>query len=495
MNAITSKFAIGQPVSRTEDPALLRGEGRYSDDVSIPGQLHAAVVRSQHPHGELRGLYADAARAMPGVRMVVTAADLAAYKDLPGNAALKNRDGSANACPPHPPLAAGRVRYVGEPVAVVVAETRKQADDAAEAVTADIEPLPAVVDDVAALLPGAPLVHDAAPGNLAADYHHGDAAAVAAAFAAAAHVCRLPLRSNRIVVCAMEPRSATAEYDAETGRWTLHVGSQGVWGMRNGVAHIMGVAPERIRVLTNHVGGSFGMKATVYPEYVALLHAARALGRPVHWADHRSGSFMSDSHGRDHAMSGELALDAEGRILALRMTGTANMGAYLGGFNTFMPTVNLVKNVIGVYRTPLLEVSTRCAYTNTTPVGPYRGAGRPEGNYYIERLLDNAAAEMGIDPVELRRRNHILPHEMPFEAASGQSYDSGDFPTVLDKALALADWDGFGARRAESARQGKLRGRGVGQYLEVTAPSGHEMGGIRFEPDGTVTIVTGTLDY
>ncbi len=495
MNVALNKFAIGQAVPRTEDPVLLRGEGRYSDDIKIPGQLYSTVVRSRHPHGFLRGLDSTEARSMPGVRMIVTAADLAGCKDFPGNATLKNRDGSSNPCPPHPILARERVRYVGEPVAVVVAETRAQADDAAEAVLLDIDPLPAVVDDDAALAPDAPRVHDEIPGNLAADYHHGDAAAVAAALDAAAHICRLPLRSNRIVVCAMEPRSATGEYGPETGRWTLHVGSQGVWGMRNGIAQIMNVEPERVRIVTGHVGGSFGMKAAVYPEYIALLHAAKALGRPVHWADDRSGSFVSDTHGRDHSMSAELGLDAEGRILALRVSGTANMGAYLGAFNTFMPTTNLVKNVIGAYRTPLLEVSTRCVYTNTTPIGPYRGAGRPEGNYYIERLMDNAAAEMEIDPLELRRRNHILPHEMPFEAASGLSYDSGDFPTVLDKALVAADWDDFDLRRAESRRQGKLRGRGVGQYLEVTAPSGHEMGGIRFEPDGTVTIITGTLDY
>ena len=495
MNAAVGKFSIGQSVSRTEDPLLLRGEGLYSDDVRVPGQLYATVVRSRHSHGILRSVDSAAARLMPGVRMIVTAADLAGCTDLPGNTELQNRDGSPNVCPPHPVLAGERIRYLGEPIAVVVAETRGQADDAAEAVMADVDALPAVVDDAAALVPGAPLVHDTIPGNLAADYHYGDSAAVAAALGKAAHVCKLPLRSNRVVVCAMEPRSATGEYDAVMGRWTLHVGSQGVWGMRNGLARIMGVEPERVRVVTGHVGGSFGMKAAVYPEYVALLHAAQALDRPVHWADDRSGSFVSDTHGRDHSMTAELGLDASGRILALRVSGTANMGAYLGAFNTFMPTVNLVKNVIGAYRTPLLEVSTRCAYTNTTPVGPYRGAGRPEGNYYIERLMDNAAAEMGIDPVELRRRNHILPHEMPFEAASGLSYDSGDFPTVLDKALVLADWGGFGLRRAESNRSGKLRGRGVGQYLEVTAGSGHEMGGIRFERDGTVTIITGTLDY
>ena len=495
MNVAFSKFSIGQPVARTEDPVLLRGEGQYSDDLSLPGQLHAVVVRSSYPHGVLGGVSGADALAMPGVKAVVTAADLAGYKDLPGNTGLKNHDGSTNVCPSHPPLARERVRYVGEPVAVVVAETLKQAQDAAEAVTVDIEPLDAVTDDAAALATGAAVVHDDVPGNLALDYHWGDAEAVAEGFAQSAHVCRLALRSNRIVVCAMEPRSATAEYDAEAGRWTLHVGSQGVFGMRAGTAAILGVPPERVRVKTGHVGGSFGMKAAVYPEYVAILHAARALGRPVHWKDDRSGSFLSDTHGRDHTMNAELALDAEGRILALRIEGTANIGAYLGAFNTFMPTTNLVKNVIGVYRTPALEVSVRCAYTNTTPVGPYRGAGRPEGNYYIERLIDTAAAEMGIDPVEMRRRNHIQPEQMPFEAASKMRYDSGDFPTVLDKALGFADWDNFAARRAESRRRGKLRGRGIGQYLEVTADSGHEMGGIRFERDGTVTIVTGTLDY
>ena len=495
MNVAFSKFSIGQPVARTEDPVLLQGKGRYSDDLRLPGQLHAVVVRSSHPHGVLRDVDGAAAMAMPGVRAVLTAADLAGYNDLPGNTGLKNRDGSTNACPSHPSLARGRVRYVGEPIAVVVAETAKQAQDAAEAVVPDIEPLDAVTDDAAALSPGAPLVHDGIPGNLALDYHYGDADEVAAGFARSAHVCRLTLRSNRIAVCAMEPRSATAEYDAGSGRWTLHVGSQGVFGMKNGAAAILGVEPGRVRVKTGHVGGSFGMKAAVYPEYVAILHAARALGRPVRWTDERSGSFLSDSHGRDHTMEAELGLDSDGRIQALRVTGTANMGAYLGAFNTFMPTSNLVKNVIGVYRTPTLEVAVRCAYTNTTPVGPYRGAGRPEGNYYIERLIDTAAAEMGIDPVELRRRNHILPDQMPFEAASKLRYDSGDFPTVLDKALAHADWDNYPARRAESRRHGKLRGRGIGQYLEVTADSGHEMGGIRFEPDGTVTIVTGTLDY
>jgi carbon-monoxide dehydrogenase large subunit len=292
----------------------------------------------------------------------------------------------------------------------------------------------------------------------------------------------------------MEPRSAIGEYDARGGRWTLRLGSQGVFGLRNALAKdVLGVAPDKVHVLTGNVGGSFGMKSSVFPEYACLLHAARVLGRPVKWTDERSESFLSDHHGRDHQMTGELAFDREGRILALRLTGYGNAGAF-----PVVPlpyTINAVKNIIGVYRTPLLEVSTKGVFTNTTPVGAYRGAGRPEGNYYMERLLDTAAAEMGIDRVELRRRNHIEPAALPFKAASGMNYDSGDFATVLDKALVAADWNGFEARRRQSEARGRLRGRGIGSYLEVTAPAGKEMGGIRFEVDGTVTMITGTLDY
>jgi aerobic carbon-monoxide dehydrogenase large subunit len=268
-----------------------------------------------------------------------------------------------------------------------------------------------------------------------------------------------------------------------------------VFGMRNLIRNVLNVPVEKVRVLTGNVGGSFGMKASCYPEYVCLLHAARALGRPVKWTDERSDSFLSDSHGRDHDMTPSIALDAEGKILALRIEGYGNLGAYQSNATAQPPTMNAVRNSIGVYRTPAQEVNSRVMFTNTTPVGPYRGAGRPEGNYYIERLLDTAAAEMGIDRVEIRRRNHIRPEEMPFQTPAGTTYDSGDFPTVLDKALALADWDNFSQRRTESRKRGKLRGRGIGQYLEVTAPPQNEMGGIRFEPDGTVTIITGTLDY
>ena len=490
------KFAIGQPVSRKEDPVLLRGEGRYSDDLSLPGQAYAAVVRSRHAHGVLHGVEVAEARSMPGVLGIYVAADLRAggIGAMPASRG-KNRDGSPTPRPAQGPLVEAKVRYVGDPVAFVVAETAKQARDAAEAVLLDIDPLPAVTTARAAAEPGAPVLHEDAPGNLLMDYHYGDSAAVAAAFAQAAHVTRLRISNSRVVVNPLEPRSALADHDPATGRFTLRVGCQGVFGLRESLKDVLGVPLESLRVLTGNVGGSFGMKASVYPEYPCLLHAARALGRPVKWTDERSDSFLSDSHGRDHEVDAALALDAEGRFLAIRVEGYGNLGAYLSNATTIPPTVNTMKNMVGVYATPLIEVSARCVFTNTTPVGPYRGAGRPEGNYYMERLVDTAAAEMGIDRVELRRRNHIRPEQMPYAAPSSMAYDSGDFPAILDEALALADWDGFAARRAESRRRGKLRGRGVGQYLEVTAPPSHEMGGIRFEPDGTVTIITGTLDY
>jgi len=487
------KFGIGQPVPRMEDPKLLRGAGSYTDDVNLPGQAHAAMVRSRLAHGTIRGIDADAARAMPGVFGVYTAADLKSYGAIKPGIMVPMKDGSPMRAPPRPALPFERVRFLGEAVAFVVAETAAQAKDAAETVTLDIDPLPVVTTPAAAAAPGAPLLHAEAPGNVALDYHYGDTKAVDAAFAAAAHVTRLRIASNRIVVNALEPRSAVAHYEAATERFTLHLGCQGVFGMRQALKDVLGTAPEKVHVLTGNVGGSFGMKASVFPEYVCLLHAARALGRPVKWTDERSESFLSDHHGRDHEMEAALALDGEGNFLAVRLTGYGNAGAFSVAALPF--TINAVKNVVSVYKTPLVEVSTKGVLTNTTPTGAYRGAGRPEGNYYMERLIDTAAAELGIDRVELRRRNHIRPEAMPYKAASAMLYDSGEFTRVLDKALALADWQGFERRKAESGARGKLRGRGIGCYLEVTAPPGKEMGGLRFEADGTVTMITGTLDY
>ncbi|MSP50601.1 MAG: xanthine dehydrogenase family protein molybdopterin-binding subunit [Alphaproteobacteria bacterium] len=492
-----TKFGVGQPVPRNEDPTLLRGEGRYTDDINLKGQAWCVVVRSRHAHGVIKGIDLSAAKSMPGVLGAWTGDDLnaAGYSTIKCNVSYPNRDGSAMRKPERRALATKRVHYVGDPVAFVVAETQVQARDAAEAVTVDIDALPVVTDARAAAAPGAPRLFDDVPGNVVLDWHYGEADKVAAAFAEAAHVTRLDLVSNRIVVSAMEPRSAVGAYDKASGRWTFHVGSQGVFGFKAALAEMLGDKPENVRVVTDNVGGSFGMKAGIYPEYVCLLHAARLLGRPVKWTDDRSESFLSDTHGRDHDFKGELALDKDGRFLAVRFEGYANMGAILGTAGPLMATVNILKNSIGVYRTPLIEVSTKCVMTNTVPIGAYRGAGRPEGNYFMERLVAAAAAEMGIDQAEIRRRNHIGPGQMPYSAPSGMVYDSGDFSTLLGKAVKAADWEGFAKRKAESKARGLLRGIGIGNYLEVTAPQGKEMGGLRFETDGTVTIVTGTLDY
>jgi carbon-monoxide dehydrogenase large subunit len=489
------KFGIGQPVPRTEDPVLVRGWGCYTDDLRLAGEAYAVMVRSRMAHGIIKRIDTTAARAMPGVLGAYTGADLAEYGSLKCIVPFKNRDGTPMRMPPRPALPTDKVRFVGDPVAFVVAETPLQAKDAAEAVEIDIDPLPAVTTPKAAAATDAPLLHEEAPGNIALDYHYGDADAVAAAFAKAAHITRVKLINSRVVVNAMEPRAALATYDAASGRYTLHVPTQGVFGMRGNIAEILKVEPKQVRILTGHVGGSFGMKAAPFPEYVCVLHAARMLGRPVKWTDERSGSFVSDSHGRDHEVTAELALDADGSFLAVRLTSLANFGAFLSQVAPMPSTLNAVRNVQSLYRTPLLEVSTKCVFTNTTHVSAYRGAGRPEGNYYMERLVDVAADEMEIDRIELRRRNQIKPRELPRKMASGSIYDSGDFPAVLKHALDVAQVKEFPRRKRESRKRGKLRGLGIGSYLECTAPPSKEMGGIRFEQDGTVTIITGTLDY
>jgi aerobic carbon-monoxide dehydrogenase large subunit len=491
------KFGVGQPVPRNEDPTLLKGEGRYSDDVNMPNQAWCVMVRSQVAHGVLKGIDTSEAKAMPGVLGVWTGADLnaAGYGTLKTLIPVNNRDGSPMKTPTRHSLATDKVRFVGDPVAFVVAETQAQAKDAAEAVQVDIDALPAVTDSRAGAQPGAPLVFDEAPGNLCVDFHYGDEAKTAEAFAKAAHVTRLRLVSNRIVVCAMEPRSALASYDKATDRYTFQAGNQGVFGLKHQMAALLGIKPDQMRVLTGNVGGSFGMKGSPYPEYAGLFHAAKLLGRPVKWTDDRSGSFLSDQHGRDHDFDAELALDKDGTFLAVRLTGYANVGGYLANVGPLMGSAGVTRNLAAIYRTPLIEVSSKVVFTNTSPVGAYRGAGRPEANYFMERLIDQAAREMSLDSVAMRKRNHIKPEEMPFKTASGTVYDSGEFSTLLDKALAAADVAGFAKRKQESTARGKLRGIGIGNYLEVTAPPMKEMGGIRFEPNGDVTIITGTLDY
>lgn len=490
------KFGIGQPVPRNEDPILLQGRGRYTDDLQVDGQAWCVIVRSPYAHGVINGIGTEAAKAMPGVLGIYTAADMVEYGPMKAAIPLKNRDGTPLINVMRGPLAADKVRYVGDPVAFVVAETKEQAKDAAEAIEMDIDPLDAVTEASAAAAPGAPQLYDHVPNNIVLDFQFGDAAKVEEAFAKAAHVTTLPIRSNRIVVCSMEPRSAIGEWDSAEERYVLRVGCQGVFGLRNQMANdILKVPVNKLRILTGNVGGSFGMKASAYPEYTCVLHAAKMLGRPVKWTDERTGSFLSDCHGRDHETVASLALDAEGKFLAVKLVSYGNMGGYLSTVGNNMGTGNFMRNIQSNYATPLLLVETKNVLTNTTPITAYRGAGRPEGNYFMERLIETAAREMGRDPIALRKLNHIRPDQFPFKSTNGSVYDSGDFSAVLDRALEAADWDGFAARKAASEARGKLRGRGIGNFLECTAPPMKEQGEVVFEEDGSVTIVTGTLDY
>ena len=490
-----TKFGIGQPIRRSEDPTLVRGQGRYTDDVSRPRQAYAVMVRSQVAHGVIRSVGIETAKTMPGVLAVLTAADLAGYGGLKCTLPLKNRDGSPIHYVPRPALAEDKVRFVGDPIACVIAETVAQAKDAAEAVGLYIEPLTPVLKPADAVKPDAPLVFDQIANNVALDYHYGDADKVAEAFAKAKHVTRLETSNQRMIVASIEPRAAIGEFDRSADKWTLYSPSQGVHGLKTTLMDILGAPADKVRVITGQVGGSFGMKAAVYPEYVCILHGARLLERPVKWTDERSGSFVSDQHGRAQDMVIEIAFDENAHIQAIRLTGYGNMGGYLAQFGPLLSTGNQVKNIASMYRTPLMEVATRCVFTNTGHVSAYRGAGRPEGNYYVERALDVAAMELGLDRIDLRKRNMIRKSDLPFQAASGMNYDSGDFLGVLKQALAMADYAGFNKRKRESKRAGKLRGIGVGCYLEVTAGGGKELGAIHFEADGTVTIVTGTLDF
>ena len=497
-NAIAmQKYGVGQPVRRKEDDTLVRGNGKYTDDFSLPGQAYAWMVRSSHAHGIIKGIDTSAAKAMPGVLGVWTAADLASanYKPFVCGLPLKNRDGSPLLQTNRMPLATDKVRFVGDPVAFVVAETVAAARDAAEAVEVDIEPLPAVTNAAEAAKPGAPQLYDHIPNNVALDFHYGDSAKIDVAFASAAHVTKLDMVNTRVAVVSMEPRVALGHYDKTKDRYTIQVPTQGVSGNKAIIARILNVPSEKVRVLTANVGGSFGMKNLNYPEYTCILHAAKALGRPVKWTDERSTSFLSDSHGRSQLIHGELALDADGKFLAVRLSGYGNLGAYITGVAPGPLSLNTTKNLASVYRTPLLGVDIKTVLTNTTLMGAYRGAGRPEANYFMERLIDRAADEMGIDRLTLRKRNFIKSAQLPFAAASGVTYDSGDFGGVFSKAVEISDYANFAKRKRESRKNGKLRGIAVGSYLEVTAPPSGELGKITFEPEGTVRLTTGTLDY
>jgi carbon-monoxide dehydrogenase large subunit len=486
------KFGIAQPVRRVEDPRLLRGEGRYVDDFSPPGVLHGVVVRSPYAAARLGAIDKSAALAVPGVCAVYAAADLhnGGDLDIGCDIPLVNRDGSQRHASKRPVLAWGEVRHAGDAVAFVVADTPAAARDGADAVMVDYDTLPSVTDPAMAQAPGAPLVWQDAPNNLCFDWQAGDSAQTEAAFAGAAHVTRLRLVNNRVVVASMETRAALAEFDE--GHFTLTTNTQGGWQIRGGVAAALGVTEETVRVITPDVGGGFGMKGFTYPEQVLVCHAARELGAPVKWTSTRGEAFLSDTHGRDNITEAQLALDAEGSFIALRVHTIANMGGYLSQFGPLVPTYAGSGVLAGVYRFRAIHVVVQGVYTHTVPVDAYRGAGRPEANYVVERLIDNAARELGQDRAALRRQNMIPAEAMPYTTPMGKRYDSGEFAYVLDRALATADWGRFEARRAESRARGRRRGIGLAYYLEATGGDPTERAEIRFAEDGFVDVFVGT---
>jgi carbon-monoxide dehydrogenase large subunit len=464
------RFGSGREALRSEDDALLLGRARFTDDIDLPGQAFAAFARAQLAHGDIRGIDASRARAMPGVLAVYTGADLAreGLGAIPPAVVLPGMIAAAM-----PPLAVERVRYVGEPLAIVVAETLAQAEDAAAAVEAELAELPAVSD-------------------VALDWTDGDAAAVEAALARAAHVERVRLVDTRVAPSAMEPRAAIGAWDAKDERYTLIAGTQGVAVVRRLLAEgVFKIPPAKLRVLTYDVGGGFGMKVQPYAEYAALLYAARRVGRPVKWRATRLESFLADTHGRDSLLEGELALDAGGKFLALRVRSQVGIGAYTSTFAAIFATNNTKNCLSSVYVIPALQIDVKMVLTNAAPLGPYRGAGRPEAILVIERLIDRAARALRIDRVELRRRNFIPPSAMPYRAPNAQVYDSGEFEAVMDKALAAADWKGFAARRAASERAGRLRGIGLSCFLEVSGGILDEAVDLRFEAGGSVALRTG----
>jgi aerobic carbon-monoxide dehydrogenase large subunit len=479
---------------RREDDALITGKARFTDDVNLAGQAYAAFVRAPVGHAEIRKVDAKAAAAMPGVLGIFSGAEAAAdgLGGIPPAAAFPGRDGKPMVAPPMPALAAGRARYVGEALALVVAKTPQQALDAAERVELDLAPLPAAADLARALEPDAPAIWPDAPDNLALDWADGDEAAIEAAFARAAHVVRIRLHDTRVAPSALEPRAAIGAWDEAKRRYTLIAGTQGVAIVRRMLAdHVFQVPRPQVRVLTHDVGGGFGMKVQTYADYAALLYAARKLGRPVKWTASRLESFLCDTHGRDGLLEGELALDDEGRFLGLRVGTAVGMGAYVSTFGAIFATMNTRNCLSSVYAIPAIRAEVRMAFTNAAPLGPYRGAGRPEAIYLIERLVDEAARQSGIDRIELRRRNFIPPGAMRYAAANGQIYDGGEFEAVMDKALALADWHGFPARREAAEKAGRLRGIGLCCFLEVAGGILDETADLRFEEGGSVALRIG----
>jgi carbon-monoxide dehydrogenase large subunit len=479
-------------MSRREDARLVTGAGRYTADWNLEGQLHAAFLRADRSHAEIVRCDAARARALPGVRAVLTGDDAraAGFKSLPNIVTYPGKGGQQVKKPHHPVLAMGRVRFAGEPVAMVVADTAAIAEDARELIDIEYRDLPAVASFDAAVAAGAPQLHDDVPGNLAFEYESGDEQAVAAAFARANRVSRITMESQRLVGNMLEPRACLVAYDPAADRYTIHAPMQGPGSMRGQVMQVTGLEPGRLALVAQDVGGSFGVHGAAYPEYFAAMIAARKLGRPVKWVGSRSEVFMSDFHGRAISLTGEIALDADGKFLAIRFDDRADLGAYGGTFGTFIATRNLTITMGGVYRVPALYARTRLAYTNTVPVSAYRGAGRPDIAYAIERLVDYAAAEHGLDPVELRRKNLIPRDAMPYKTPNAGTYDSGDFEGVMDDALKRAGWSGFPARRAAAKRAGKLRGIGIATYLEAGGGGAvpKDQVAVEFDRSGSLTL-------
>ena len=477
-----TRFGSGQAVRRLEDEALLAGAGRYTDDVSLPGQSHLSFQRSPYAHARIVSVDTDAAKAMPGVLAVLTGTEMAAagVKPIPGGG-FQRADGSPGVSPPRRPMAHERVRFVGEPVVAVVAETLQQARDAAEAVMVDYEELPMVVDLAGATADGAPLVFDAATGNISAEMKHGNAEAAAAAFAKAEHVVKLDIVNQRVVALTIEPRTILAWLDGDAQRLTMRMSTQMPSGVRDSVCASLGMEKADARVVVGDVGGGFGMKTNVYPEDIVLAYAARAVKRPVKWVAERSEEFVATSHGRDIEAHAEMALAADGKILALRVHSLANVGAYASGAGVAIQLLIGPWVQTSVYDIDTIDFHFKAVLTNTAPTGAYRGAGRPEAIYNMERLMDEAARQTGIDRVELRRRNFIRPEQMPYKNQMGQVYDTGNFESVMDQGLKLADWAGFNARAADSKARGKQRGLGIATFLEWT-------GGNVFEERVTVSV-------
>ena len=490
-----TKFGMAQSVRRVEDPRLLKGNGSYTDDIVLPGTVHGVVLRSPHAAAKITALDAEAAKALPGVLAIYTGADLAAdgIGGLPCAAQLKNRDGSPQAAPPHPVLADGRVRHVGDPVAFIVAESTAAARDAAEAILVDYDVLPSSTQLATTTEPGAALVHDDAPSNIVFDWEIGQKDKTDELFAGAAHVTKLTVVNNRIVVSSMEARAALADYDPAAEKFTLRTNTQGGWLLKDLMsAAVFKLPAEKFRIITPDVGGGFGMKIFLYAEHVLTCYAARKLGRPVKWTSERSEAFLCDTQGRDNITLGEIALDKDHKFLALRTRNVANMGAYLSTFAPYIPTYAGTGVLASIYGFQAIHANVIGVFTNTVPVDAYRGAGRPESNYLVERLVDAAAAELKLDRVALRRKNIVMPDQMPYKTPVGKLYDSGDFNIVLDAALKNMDWTGFEARRAAAAKGGKRRGIGMAYYLEATGGAPTERAEIRFADDDFVDVYVGT---